>query len=186
MKSCARKHSFTDETILVLVLRELENTLSVKKGKEKAQTTVVVKAPETIFEKVINDAAPKKRVRRIGVAETVKDPLDRRESILARAQNILLPSQSWSIDSETSMEPTQVFGRSDLKQRQSFRTEMFYGASADSGQYLDEETFTSTQPCAPSNSGTTVPNSWDMMDAYVLAESDINNRPAETPTVSFF
>lgn len=193
IKSCAKKRSFSDETVRILILRELENVLPPEHGKGKGKDKALPQAPiarDTIFAGVVQDAAPKKRTKRAHVLETVKTPADRRESILARAKNIIGREDTHAPDEEQDFAPdppaTQPFGFSNLARKQPAKPSMFFGSSGLSdAENSDQEMPLATQPFIPSRlDKTPLGSSWDIAGAPpspILAHSDAMNRPS-SPT----
>lgn len=86
---CARKYSYDDDTIRTLVKKEIESALSLDgvKGKKQKPSEVFSK-PSTLFENLIQETAPKRRIKsqskgNLAVGSSV------RETMLTRAQTII-------------------------------------------------------------------------------------------------
>ncbi|KAJ7590822.1 hypothetical protein C8J56DRAFT_543922 [Mycena floridula] len=173
IKSCSKKRAFSNDTLRLLIRREIDAApvLTLDKGKGKLKAPEEPAIPASVFDTVVNEAAPKKRAKRKEVVETVKEPTTRRESILAKAKGILgHEGQS------TEMPATQSFGQSGLGRAK--KSIMFGDSEEDS----DQEVPPSTRAFIPSKFGRPARESpWDLMGAPpspVLAESDVTNRVA--------
>lgn len=124
IQSCAKKRVFTDETVRVLIRREIDNALvedvAMKgKGEGKGKTASLGSEPvlpKTFYEDVINDAAPRKKGKRLEVVETVKSVVETRDVILDRARTVLgigNAASSTARDEDFSIQ-TQAFAGSKL------------------------------------------------------------------------
>ncbi|KAL0577073.1 hypothetical protein V5O48_004916 [Marasmius crinis-equi] len=93
VQSCAKKNGLTDDTIRKLIRKELDTTPlpPVDKGKAKAPPEA---QPTTVLAEIVQDAAPKKRIKRQEVVMTVKSLGETRSAILDRAQSLLAQSNS--------------------------------------------------------------------------------------------
>ncbi|KAG6903496.1 hypothetical protein C0995_005519 [Termitomyces sp. Mi166 len=170
IQSCVKKKGLTDETVQILLRKEIEfcvgDTASHKgKGKEKAVD------PQTFFEEVLAETAPKRKARRTEVRETVKTTSQTRNLILQRARAIIAPASSSqhndaqafplhaqilgaseSPSNDIPPYPTQAFGNSALAQaRQTARKLFDYDAEEPS----DNE---DRHDGAPSNSSIFAPS----------------------------
>lgn len=208
VQTCAKKRSLTDETVRVLLRREIASAPVVEavskgkgKGKAKASSEAPTEPPtaETFFTDIIQDAAPKKRTKRLQITETLKDLGDTREDILAKAKAVLgrqnmvtdensaLPS---AVD-ERSLPLTQPFRQSSLGQTRQSKPTMFYGSPAatdDENSDLEDYEPPRTQAFAPSKLGgrdrlgqsSRTGLSWGVTESTpgspVLARSDSINR----------
>ncbi|RDB22532.1 hypothetical protein Hypma_010039 [Hypsizygus marmoreus] len=97
VQSCAKKNSFNDETIRILIRKELDNTtVTSTNGKGKAKATAGSTEPtgsQTYLEAIVADAAPKKKGRRLEASETVKNITLTRDAILDKARTVLGPTR---------------------------------------------------------------------------------------------
>ena len=86
---CARKYSYDDDTIRTLVKKEIESAPSLDEVKGKKQKpSEVISKPSTLFENLIQETAPKRRIKsqskgNLAVGSSV------RETMLTRAQTII-------------------------------------------------------------------------------------------------
>ncbi len=88
LRSCAKKLAFSDETVRIRMTQYLATVVEpVAKTKDVSKDT-----SGTYFQDIVQEAAPKKRTRRVEAAGTVKAPGDTRDSILRRAQTFLASS----------------------------------------------------------------------------------------------
>ncbi|KAG6830843.1 hypothetical protein H0H92_014495 [Tricholoma furcatifolium] len=161
IQSCAKKKSLTDETVRVLLRKEIdayESSAECKgKGKENATGP---SNPQTFLEEVVAEAAPRKKGRRVAVGQTVKTISETRNSILERARTIIESSSPTYVDperihdlqdSDSGHAPpsTQTFGTSALAQACKTTTRLFdYDKEHD-----DCAVLSSTQTFAPSRLG---------------------------------
>lgn len=86
---CARKYAYDDDTIRTLVKKEIESAPSLDelKGKKHKPPEVISK-PSTLFENLIQETAPKRRIKsqskgNLAVGSSI------RETMLTRAQSII-------------------------------------------------------------------------------------------------
>ena len=121
--SCAKKHAFDNETINLLIQKQISlEEPFVKK---------------TLFENVLVDAAPKQKTKRRKIEEgSLKTVSTSRASILARAQGLLSTSAddgkyqhgstfAGSTQGHGELPSTQAFGSSGLAQMQNFESNTF-------------------------------------------------------------
>ena len=115
--SCARKHSLKDDTIKILMHREVENSPATKwKRKVKAidPGKDSLEAPDTFMEHFVGRVEPKKKGRRVGAMVTVRAAGENEEANRARARVILgncgMPHIQEAIDQQDS----EFFGPSKL------------------------------------------------------------------------
>ncbi|KAG5716685.1 hypothetical protein E4T56_gene16238 [Termitomyces sp. T112] len=113
IQSCAKKKGLADETVRILLRKEIEScvagtALDKGKGKEK------VVDPQTLLEEVLAETAPKRKGRRKEVGETVKTISQTRGLILERARAIIAPTSSskHNDDQDYSSVYTQFLGTS--------------------------------------------------------------------------
>ncbi|KIK67985.1 hypothetical protein GYMLUDRAFT_36793 [Collybiopsis luxurians FD-317 M1] len=130
MRSCAKKHGITDDTLVVLVRKAIDNVPTIQsKGKGKAKD-VEDGAPKTFFDDVMLDAAPKKRGKRPEVVATVKQVEETRDDIMSKARAIVAKGdahtrairehklgQYGDFLSDLSPSSTPRFGKSALAKR---------------------------------------------------------------------
>jgi hypothetical protein len=95
IQSCAKKNAFTDDTVKILIRREVDKITTESqavnaKGKGKASDpeNLLPEAPRTYMADVVHATEPKSRRRRPDV-ETLKNGMETREEILDRARVIL-------------------------------------------------------------------------------------------------
>lgn len=134
IRTCARKHSYSEDTVRVLVQKEVDNTPPLPKTTKDKQAESV--DTPTIFADRVQEAAPKKKTRRKAIASTVVDPASNRELIITRASQILPSSRfetpEWNGPDRCSSPPrTQPFHRSALGERQEGSKLLYYGCSQD-------------------------------------------------------
>jgi hypothetical protein len=174
IQSCAKKHSFNDETICLLIRKEIECLMgdvgiehTNKKGKGKAsvlpeQSTI----PKTVYEHVLMDAAPRKKGRRAEADETVKSVSTTRNAILDRARAVLdpIPTEvglgspghvrsiglSYLGNGDHPISSTQSFGQSVLAQK--YRTDTHHRSPSSSSNEEDSD-LPATQTFGPSMFG---------------------------------
>ena len=123
IQSCAKKHALDEGTVNLLIQKEISPKESFVK--------------KTLLEDVLVDAAPKQKVKRRKREESsIKTVSVSRDSILARAQNILSTSideckyqsgGTFAVSTQGYSELlfTQAFGRSELAQIQALECSMF-------------------------------------------------------------
>ncbi|KAE9410198.1 hypothetical protein BT96DRAFT_471624 [Gymnopus androsaceus JB14] len=88
IKACAKKQGIKDDTLMGLVRKGIENAPPIQpKGKGKA--IAEASGPNTFYDKVVHDAAPKKRTRRQEVIGSVKDIGETRDAIMQKARTIV-------------------------------------------------------------------------------------------------
>jgi len=85
IQACAKKHSFTDETVRILIRKEIDLLTPNKAGCISTESN-------TYMEDIVAHAAPRKKGRRQKAAETVQTIEVTRSTILNRAQAVLGPS----------------------------------------------------------------------------------------------
>lgn len=170
IQSCAKKKGLTDETVQILLRKEIESCVSTNRGKEKEKCV----DPQTLFEGVVAETAPKKKARRKEVIETVKTISRTRDIILERAKAIITPTSSsrQNDDQEYPLQtqilgaskshcnnilppPTQAFGNSALAQAHQTTRKLFdYEVESSDTENCLEETLSSNSPTfAPSRLG---------------------------------
>ena len=180
VQSCAKKHSFNDETIRFLIRKDIESVMgdvsrtTDKKGKGKASVrSVQSPTPKTFYEHVVTDAAPKKKGRRVEAGETVRSVASTRNAILGRARVVLdsIPSESrtelgsdlpvylptCSAGNGLPMPSTQPFGKSALALKHRKEIHDIVDSSSSSS---DEErsSLLAIQALTPSNFGGAQPS----------------------------
>jgi hypothetical protein len=107
IQSCAKKQLLSGETLRVLLLQEIENVPLgniTTNGKRKE-----MEAPRTFMADILDNAAPKRKVRRLSVTKTVRDVVETRDVILDKARAILGPLTSKEDDLHSQ---TLIFGPS--------------------------------------------------------------------------
>lgn len=175
IQSCAKKNSFTDETIHILLRKEIEQAADTPetKGKGKERATELA-APKTFFEDIVAGAAPKKKKKRPGIGESVQSITVTREVILDRARMVLglsdMPAggnESYpvhtqsiaarSLPTKNSILPsTQAFAESALAQKLGQTSRSLFSTQVHSPNELSEgedEMLPATQGFAPSKLG---------------------------------
>jgi hypothetical protein len=180
VQSCAKKHSFNDETICFLIRKETECLIedvgkrTNKKGKGKASTLPEQSTiPKTVYEQVLTDAAPRKKGRRGEAGETIQSINTTRNAILDRARAVLdpIPSEyptevgvgspghirsigpSYLGNGDCPIPSTQSFGQSALAQK--YRTDPHYSSTSFPSSSSEEEdsALPATQAFGPSKLG---------------------------------
>lgn len=125
IKSCARKNTWNEETVLVGLTKEIghisadtnnNEMLDSKKRIKGKGKEIAHQGTKTFLEDVVNDAAPRKRRQRVrDVDVTVLKPQDAHAAIMERAKALLgppaLPSSSAQ---DVGFPSTQIFGPSKL------------------------------------------------------------------------
>ncbi|KAG6880367.1 hypothetical protein C0992_007778 [Termitomyces sp. T32_za158] len=143
IQSCAKKKGLTDETVQVLLRKEIESYVADSASHRSKETGESVD-PQTLFEGVVAETAPKKKARRKEVLETVKTISRTRDTILERARAIIMTTSSsghndgqdsslhtqilgasGSHDNNTLPPPTQAFGNSALAQARQTTRKLF-------------------------------------------------------------
>lgn len=134
IQSCAKKHSLTDDTLRILLRKEVDASPSPPpgkaKGKQKSVSSEPVKvaATLTLLEDVV-EAVETKRGRRPKPLDTVKSVTETRDNILVRARQLIDTTSSFKAPTTGSIfsarrdvtdvtssgiPATQVFGDSAL------------------------------------------------------------------------
>jgi hypothetical protein len=179
IQTCAKKHSFNDETIRFLIRQEIGSTVgnvgkaADKKAKGKASVLPVESpTPKTFYEHVVTDAAPRKKARRVETGESVKSVATTRNAILDRARVVLesvvpqyptevgISSPAYMSTTRTSntgngdfsISSTQPFGKSALAKKHRTDTCFIFGDSPMSPSRSGEQgdALPATQAFAPS------------------------------------
>lgn len=123
IKTCSRKAKFSEETLKVLILKELETLpppeeATKTKGKRKKTQPIEDAPPKTFLEEVVDDAQlQRQKKRKAAVSSSVKSMTETRDVILDKARQLLHPPVR-SCPPEISMPPppsTQAFGQSKLE-----------------------------------------------------------------------
>ncbi|KAI0796610.1 hypothetical protein C8Q75DRAFT_741679 [Abortiporus biennis] len=153
IQTCGKKNNVTDETIILLIRKELitnpPTLTGIDKGKGKATESGQLTS-QTLLQNVVNEAAPRKRGRRQDVVETIQSPTNIRSGILSRARTLLGGNDSTepTNDSPGLSEPTNFSSPP--------RTQPF-GESALANKFKSKVlllTYSDTQPYAPTLPGT--------------------------------
>lgn len=121
IRTCSRKAKLSDETLKVLILKELEATppeeTNKSKGKRKKTQQIEDALSKTFLEEVVDDAQVQRlKKRKALVSSSVKSVAETRDDILDKARQLLHPPVR-SCPPEISMPPppsTQAFGVSKL------------------------------------------------------------------------
>jgi hypothetical protein len=179
IQSCAKKHSFNDETIRFLIRKEIESVVgnvggtADKKGKGKSSVPPAESpTPKTFYEHIVADATPRKKGRRREAGESVRSVTATRNTILDRARVVLdsvaseypieggigSPAYMSTIGTgnfDCPFSPTQLFGQSTLaKKHQTDRHYILAASSAlPSSSKEEENPLPATQAFAPSKFG---------------------------------
>jgi hypothetical protein len=113
VQSCARKNGLTDETIRILLRREIDNapiyTTANGNGNLAPNSS---ETPRTFLENVVNDTAPKVKGKRLKVLSTIQSVTETRDAILDKAQAIFGDHSQVADEEFDSLPPSQVFGPS--------------------------------------------------------------------------
>ncbi|KAF8165213.1 hypothetical protein B0H34DRAFT_228767 [Crassisporium funariophilum] len=141
IQPCAKRNAYNDDTVRLLVQKEIINFVSLPTGKGKEKLIIKSALHEepqekkTFFEDVLVEAAPKKKTKRHHQATLIENVSIARDSILARAQSVIatatpnnadLQPDPISVDvghneNNEHLPLTQGFTRSALVQRQGSR-----------------------------------------------------------------
>ena len=126
IKTCSRKNGWDDETIVNRLTAEIGHVSTPtsvdvvkdsKKSKRKGDK-LAIQAPKTFLEDVVNEAAPKKKRKKVQdeAVVTVLNPRDAHAAILERAKSLRGPPAPSSVpqDKLDSFPATQKFAPSHL------------------------------------------------------------------------
>ncbi|KAF9464414.1 hypothetical protein BDZ94DRAFT_1321063 [Collybia nuda] len=167
IQSCGKKNALTDETIRVLIQKEIDTTAMEKKNK----LTHVPSIRPTFFEDTVSDAARKKKGRHLETIETVQSVHAVRNILLDRARAVLGPpgdlaqsnddlgivhTQSLGVEfpGDNGLIPaTQGFGRSALGRVSSKSILSWSTDLSHEGDDSNTNIIPVTQTLAPSNLG---------------------------------
>ena len=159
VQSCAKKLSFTNATIRLLIRKEIDSVVAVadnvsdKKGKGKVSVPHPQSpAPKTFYEHVVTDTSPRKKGRRVEVSESVRSVTTTRNAILDRARVVL---DSIQYPTEVGINsPAQMpsFRQSTLAQKQPIGARYIIVDSSSSPTNAEKEAgvLPATQAFAPS------------------------------------
>ncbi|KAJ7684033.1 hypothetical protein B0H17DRAFT_23310 [Mycena rosella] len=165
IRSCAKKNGLTDDTLRILIRREIDNAPNdAGPSKRKGKAPVDTPTTPTLLEDVVREAAPKRKGKRKEPVDALKSVSETRETILGRAR-ILLDSgplsdeHSFAVRTQAftstlptaAPEPTQAFGVSRLGQRQGSKVSVL--GQQDSDSDAEPELPPATQAFAPSKLG---------------------------------
>ncbi|TFK55914.1 hypothetical protein OE88DRAFT_681265 [Heliocybe sulcata] len=116
IQTCAKKSGLTDETVKVLVRRQIGKASDEGPGESGASAAADERA-ETYLEDVLGREAPKRKGRRPEVQRTVKSATDSRNAIMDKARLLLGPSAIGISDGQgaSSLPATQSFGPSKFR-----------------------------------------------------------------------
>ncbi|KAG5650757.1 hypothetical protein H0H81_011148 [Sphagnurus paluster] len=112
VQACAKKHSLSDETVRILIQKEIncyDNTVSKSKGKGNLNVSTLPD-PNTFFEEVVAQAAPRKRGRCAETNETVQTITRTRNLILDKARAVIGTSSTTISDGQEFLVHTQAIG----------------------------------------------------------------------------
>ncbi|TFK75773.1 hypothetical protein BDN72DRAFT_831209 [Pluteus cervinus] len=163
--SCAKKTGFSDETLRVLIKKELESIASLPKPAAPEQSASTSK--QTFFEDIVKEAAPKRRVRREQPTE-LRPVGEAHDTIRRKAQVVLgapvetaeEPARTQALIARPTIQaldlppPTQGFAKSSLLQN-STKSLFAFSGSQKSDPPSDMEEPPLTQAFAPSKLGST-------------------------------
>ncbi|KAJ7180252.1 hypothetical protein C8R43DRAFT_941923 [Mycena crocata] len=158
IRSCAKKSGLTDETVGILIKKEIANAPDdAGPSKRKKQVTLATPTtPPTLLEDTVRDAAPKRKGKRIEAVDVLKTFSETRDNIKGRARMLLgsapfsngdgfiVQTQAVKSTALTSPIPTQAFGASRLGVK---------GASLLGDQDSEPDLPPATQAFAPSKLG---------------------------------
>ena len=160
IQTCAKKHAFTDETVRILIRKEIDNVTAHNKA------ACILMESNTYMEDIVAHAAPRKKGRRQRVAETVQTIQVTRSTILNRAQAVLgslspdAPPYTQSVGpaspsiNATIPLSTQSFGPSVLGSKYTVKARsLFTEPDEPSDTRNEDEICTTTQTFAPSRLG---------------------------------
>ncbi|KII94849.1 hypothetical protein PLICRDRAFT_693170 [Plicaturopsis crispa FD-325 SS-3] len=154
IQACATKNRLTDETVRLLIRREISTAVvdkpaTKRKGKEKAPSPgddPVVVSPQTFLEDIVNEAVAKKKGKRPEIQQTVQSLSETRDEILNRAKAVLGnpagSAASRPYDDSNDLHPskgpmpmTQAFGESALG-RKAAAPRSHFGAATSRGEIM--------------------------------------------------
>ncbi|KAJ7129520.1 hypothetical protein C8R44DRAFT_80246 [Mycena epipterygia] len=157
IRSCAKKNGLNDETVRILIRKDLDNAPDdAGPSNRKGPTTST-----TLLEDVVREAAPKRKGKRKEIVDALKSVSETRETILGRARMLLgsgtlsdghsfaVRTQAFIATAPTAPEPTQVFGPSRLGKRQGLNPSLLGDQDSDGEPDLPP----ATQTYAPSKLG---------------------------------
>ncbi|KAJ7507961.1 hypothetical protein B0H11DRAFT_2218755 [Mycena galericulata] len=161
IRACVKKTGLTDETVRILIRKELDNLTAEGPSKGKGKALPPPTIPTTLLEDLVRDAAPKRKGKRKETVDALKTVSETRENIADRARMILGPpsegenhtvyTQVFAAATLTpahELNPTQAFGPSRLAQRQGNKPSLL-GEDSDG----EIESPPATQVFAPSKLG---------------------------------
>ncbi|KAI0650677.1 hypothetical protein C8Q79DRAFT_1006915 [Trametes meyenii] len=127
IQTCAKKNGLSDDTIRILLRKELDSlppVASSSKSKSATPAPPSTPVPETLLEEVLKDVNKKKPGRRPQVLQTVKSVAETRETILDKARSLLGDGAGSSAPRDSAGTPaahnieappaTQAFSRSHV------------------------------------------------------------------------
>ncbi|KAF7301790.1 hypothetical protein MIND_00744700 [Mycena indigotica] len=145
IRSCAKKSGMTDETVVFLVRKEIENSPATG-GKGNAAPLT---GPSTLLEEVVRDAGPKRKGKRPLVVDVLKPVSETRNNILDRARNLLTETDDPPTQAAVIPPTTPSLGASRLGRKQQGKVALF----DDSDEESDFDPPAATQAFAPSKLG---------------------------------
>jgi len=112
---CAQRKTLTDETVRILLRQEIEKTASdpAVNGKVTSIPTLT-KAPKTLFEDVLDNAAPKERGRRPEMLSIIRSGNETRDVICNKAQDIFFGNIPTALEEADFHVQTQIYAPSKV------------------------------------------------------------------------
>ncbi|OBZ76076.1 hypothetical protein A0H81_04012 [Grifola frondosa] len=165
IQTCAKKNSMTDDTIRILLRKDLESLPPVNpsgKGKGKEEDPAV---PETLLEDILRGGG-KKKGRRPQVLQTVKSLTETRGSILDRARMLIRDDvgtegpalgEKDTMPALDQMPSTQAFGESSLATRRIPAGETNRPMPPPTQAFAPKNSIPLTQPFGKSKLADTIP-----------------------------
>jgi hypothetical protein len=163
IRSCAKKTGLTDDTVRILIRKELDNAPDEPgPSKRNGKAPLVPTMRTTLLEDVVHNAAPKRKGKRKEAVDTLKNISETRENIRGRAHMIfgsgpLSDDDSFMVQTQAitaNVTPrencaTQAFGPSRLAQQQGYKPSLLGERDSDEEPDLPP----ATQAFAPSKLG---------------------------------
>ena len=159
IQACAKKNAFTDETIRILIWKEIDLVTAHN------EAACIMTESNTYMEDIVAHAAPRKKGRRQRAAQTVQTIEVTRSNILNRAQALLGPSSSDALPctqpvgsaspriNPTIPLPSQTFGASVLGRKYTVKARNLFTEDEPSDTGDGDEFCGTTQTFAPSGLG---------------------------------
>ncbi|KAF7355444.1 hypothetical protein MSAN_01461200 [Mycena sanguinolenta] len=194
IRSCAKKTGLTDDTVRLLIRKELDNPANDPGPSNRNGKATLVPAPRTtLLEDTVRDAGPRRKGKRKEVVNNLKSVSETHDNIRDKARMVFGPAPSSDDDSfpvqtqaVTANKPsaaqencaTQAFGTSRLGQQHRYKSLL-------GGQDSDDEpdALPATQAFAPSKLGGRTPatSGWGYESESESSVQEPDAPAAETP-----